>query len=152
MPENVETHAEVRYERKDANLWVVLCFSVALIVGAALAHLVVHGTMDHLEHAQATAEVREPQMPLSARENRPRFPAQLKVIEAKIKGPVLKVDDIHDMKQQREAENAVLHKYGWSDPAQGSVRIPIAAALRILDDPAAAKAHGIDARALKEAK
>jgi hypothetical protein len=152
MPEERQPHAEVRHERKDANLRWVLAFAVILIGAAITGHVLLYWLLGGLERRQEAAESRGASLPPIARENRPHFPAQLDVIREKHKGPALQVADTRDMEEQLRAENAVLGGYGWSNVAKGAVYIPIEEALRRVQDPEKARAHGIVAREMKEGK
>jgi hypothetical protein len=158
MPEDVqqvaEPHADttVRYERRDAQVWMAAAFAAILVAGAVTAHLVVYAMLAGLERRQRADEARAMPLPEIARENRPRFPAQLDVIRKQHGTPPLQVADLDEMKAQRDAEDAMLKSYGWSDKAKGTVRIPIEQALKLLQDPATAKAHGIIARDMREVK
>ena len=95
---------------------------------------------------------RSPQLPDDVRERRPRFPEQLDTIREKHHAAPLQVADYRDMQALRQRETALLETPGWSDRKTGKARIPIEAALKLIEDPAKAKAYGIIARELKEAK
>jgi hypothetical protein len=150
--EPAPAHTEVRYERKDANLRLVILFSVLLIAGAVVGHVVLYVMLGGMERQQEAQDQRGPQLPPVIRADRPHFPAQLQVIREQHKAPPLQVGDIDEMKKQRDAEEAYLTSYGPSDVHAGASRIPIAKALEMLADPAVAKDHGILAKEMKEPK
>jgi hypothetical protein len=155
MPEDVQQSAEephVRHERRDASMGAVVVFVAVLIGGAIVAHLVLYWMLGGMERRQRAEGARGPQLPPAARDDQAHFPAQLEVIREQYRSPPLQVADIHDMDAQRAAEDALLASYGWSDRAKGAVRIPIDAALRMIEDPEKAKAHGIIAKGMKVPK
>src|SRR5260221_368213 len=123
MPDAVDP--TVRHERKDASLGMVAVFAAALIGSAIVGHLVLYWMLAAMERRQQVERNRGPQQSPMAREDRPHFPAQLDVIRDRHRSPALQVADIRDMDTQREAEKSVLNSYGWSNPARGTVRIPI---------------------------
>ena len=131
--------AEVRHERRDAHIGLVLLVGGLLVVGAIAAHLVLYPLLRGMESRQRTANgSRSPQLPEDVRQHRPHFPEQLEAIRAKHHGAPLQVADYRDMEALRKRENDQLKR--------------IEAAFKLIEDPAKAKAHGIIARELKEAK
>jgi hypothetical protein len=148
MPEPVDL--AVRHERKDASIGMAAVFAATLIGVLIVGHLVLYWMLGAMERRQHADRERGPQQSPIARENREHFPAHLNAIRDQYRSPALQVADIHDMDVQRAAEDAVLKSHGWSNPSKGAVRIPIAEALRLIQDPATAKAHGISAREIKE--
>jgi hypothetical protein len=148
MPEPVDL--TVRHERKDASIGVVGVFAAALIGFAIVGHVVLYWMLGAMERRQQVERERGAQQSPIARENREHFPAQLNVIRDQYRSPALQVADIRDMDAQRAAEDTVLKSYGWANPSKGAVRIPIDEALRLIQDPATARAHGIIARDIKE--
>jgi hypothetical protein len=136
----------VRHERKDASITMAAVFAATLTGVLIVGHLVLYWMLGAMERRQQVDRERGPQQSPIARENRERFPGHLNVIREQYRSPALQVADIRDMDAQRAAEDAVLKSYGWSNPTKGTVRIPIDEALRLIQDPAAAGAHGIIAR------
>src|SRR5258708_38921979 len=141
MPEPIDT--AVRHERKDASIGMVVVFAATLIGSSVAGHLVLYWMLAAMENRQQVERERGPQQSPIARENRHQFPGQLNVIRDQYRSPALQVADISDMKVLRDAEDTLLNSYGWSKPAKVSLRIPIDDALRLIEDPAAAKAHAI---------
>jgi hypothetical protein len=149
MPEPVDL--TVRHERKDASIGMAAVFAATLIGVLIVGHLVLYWMLGAMERRQHADRERGPQQLSIARESREHFPGQINVIREQYRSPALQVADIRDMDAQRAAEDAVLKSHGWSNPTKGAVRIPIDEALRLIQDPAAARARGIITRDIKEA-
>jgi hypothetical protein len=145
-------HADVRYERQDARLKYVVWFSVIFVAVLVAGHITLFVLFTGIRNAQEAAEQKADRLPPIARGNRPEFPEHLQVIREQTGAPPLQTNDRQEMKELRDAEDAVLNSYGWSDPAKGTVHIPINEALKLIADPQFAKAHGIIARVVKESK
>ena len=131
-------HPEVQHEKSDANVGRIVLVGVTMAAAAILIHVVVAWQFDVY---RAREERKQPRLsPLAAK--RARFPDNID----KIPAPRLEVDDRTELKSLREAEEARLKNYGWSDPKAGTVHIPIDEAMRMLADPKAAEARGIRVR------
>jgi hypothetical protein len=150
MPET--NHAGVRYDRRDATMGLVVWFGALLTAGLIVVNLVLYPFLHSLESRErAEQESRRPPLPAEIRADRPRFPDQLEAIR-KNNGTPLQVADFRDLQALRDREDSVLQTYSWEDRKAGKVRIPIEAALKLIEDPETATRHGIVARAPKEAK
>ena len=118
MAEQHQVNPEVHHEESDANIGAVLGFGAALIVTAAIIHLlifVLFGYFNSREGVQVTAEY-----PLAASQG-PREPPE----------PRLQTNPRQDMADLRAKEDEWLGSYGWVDKNAGFVRIPIDAAMKL---------------------
>jgi hypothetical protein len=106
------------HEHTDANVSLIIQFAVWLTVAAILTHIglwFVFGIfVSQRERAGA------PEYPLAI-EQGPRLPA----------GPRLQQQPATEMYQFRLQEEAVLNGYSWMDRSAGTVRIPVAEAMRL---------------------
>src|SRR5262249_13628894 len=108
---------EVRFERKDANVrYIVLC-AVALVVVAAVTHLVLRAVLEGMRSREKPAG---PVQPLLSQE-RLRLPADMN----KVPEPRLQVSQETDMEQLRAYEEKLLDNkdqpYAWVDAKAGVV-------------------------------
>jgi hypothetical protein len=109
---------EVHHEHSDVNISAILGFGGALIVVAAVIHLLIYvlfGYFTSREQVQTTAEY-----PLAATQER-REPPE----------PRLQTDPRQDLADLRAKEDDQLTSYGWVDRNAGVVRIPIDAAMKL---------------------
>jgi hypothetical protein len=118
-PENLE-HREnpAHHEESDVNIRAILGFGGALIVVAAVVHLLIYvlfGYFDGREGVKVPAE-----FPLAASQGH-REPPE----------PRLQTDPRQDLADMRAKEDDVLGSYGWVDKNAGVVRIPIDAAMKL---------------------
>ena len=125
-PENREHHVNhephdnpaVTHEASDVNIRAILGFGVALIVVAAVVHLLIYvlfGYFNSRERVQGPAEY-----PLAAAQGN-REPPE----------PRLQTDPRQDLADLRAREQEQLTSYGWVDRNAGVVRIPIDAAMKL---------------------
>ncbi len=113
-----QTHEDVHHEHSDVNIAGILGFGAALIVVAAVIHLLIYvlfGYFSSRENAKVPAEY-----PLAAAQS-PREPPE----------PRLQTDPRQDMSDLRTKEDELLGSYGWVDKNAGVVRIPIDAAMKL---------------------
>jgi hypothetical protein len=110
--------ADLHREHGDVNIAAIFGFGGALIVVAAVVHLLIYvlfGYFDSRERIQAPAEY-----PLAAAESH-REPPE----------PRLQTNPRQDLADMRAKEDDVLGSYGWIDKNAGVVRIPIDAAMKL---------------------
>ena len=118
MADRHQTDPGVHHEESDVNIVGVLGFGAALIVVAAVIHLLVYvlfGYFNAREGVKVPAEY-----PLAASQG-PREPPE----------PRLQTDPRQDMTDLRATEDELLGSYGWVDRHAGVVRSPIDAAMRL---------------------
>jgi hypothetical protein len=106
------------HETRDISTRVVLWFAVSLVVGAVAVGLVTLLIFNVFGRFNEQAYPRE--YPL-AHVGAPQPPPP----------PRLQTKPREDLKELRAAEEAVLHSYGWIDPAGGVVHIPIERAMEL---------------------
>ena len=107
------------YEHTDANIWIIVKFAIWLLVSA----IVIHGgiwLMFELLVKQREATV-EATYPLAGEPTETRLPAS----------PRLQAKPANEIYEFRLKEDAILNGYGWIDRNAGTVRIPIAEAMRL---------------------
>jgi hypothetical protein len=116
-PENL-ANPGVSHEHSDVNITAILGFGGALIVVAAVVHLLIYvlfGYFNRREQVQTPAEY-----PLAATQEQRQPPE-----------PRLQTDPRQDMADLRAKEDDQLTSYGWVDRNAGVVRIPIDAAMKL---------------------
>jgi hypothetical protein len=104
------------YEHTDANVWIIVKFGLWLLISAVVIHVAM-GFMFGLFVQQR--EESDPQFPLAVGQER-RLPA----------APRLQQFPVNEHYEFRQGEEAVLQKYGWVSKEAGTVRLPIAEAMR----------------------
>ena len=118
------------YEHTDAHTWVIVKFVVWLIVSAVVIHAglgAMYQFMIDQGRSQDAADVR---YPLAVGQD-PRLPP----------APRLQQFPANDIYQFRRDEQALLDSYGWQNRDAGTVRIPVAEAMRLVVE------RGLPARA-----
>jgi hypothetical protein len=106
------------HEHTDANVSIIVQFALWLTASAIVVHILMWFTfavfVDRRENRGA------PEFPLAA-EQGARLPS----------GPRLQAKPANEIYDFRRRENAALDGYSWIDKAAGTVRIPIAEAMRL---------------------
>jgi hypothetical protein len=117
--ENLENHANpAHHEESDVDIRAILGFGAALIVVAAVVHLLSYVLFAYFSGREG---VRVPaEYPLAASQGHHEPPE-----------PRLQTDPRQDLADMRAKEDEVLGSYGWVDRNAGVVRIPIDAAMKL---------------------
>jgi len=116
--EYVNPAAGSGHEHTDADVKLIVKFGLWLAVAAVASHVGVWFLFGVFEQKNQRAGA--PEFPLAAQQG-PRLPA----------GPRLQDHPANEIYKFRLDEDAVLRGYGWVDRAAGTVRIPIADAMRL---------------------
>jgi hypothetical protein len=111
-------HQGVHYEESDVNVRTIFLFGGLLVVVAAVVHLVVWGLFLFFDQREAGRLPRE--FPLAAGQEL-RLPPE----------PRLQITPRVDLQEFRAREDEVLNGYSWIDRAAGTVRMPMADAMRL---------------------
>src|SRR5690242_17533711 len=109
----------VHHETTDINIRGVLTFGGGLIVAAAVIHLVIWVMFVFFEGREDVARP-SPEYPLAVGQEN-RLPPQ----------PRLQTNPREDLRNLRDAEDALLNSYGWVDKNNGVVHIPIRDAMKL---------------------
>ena len=117
-PEYAVTPPGAGYEHTDANVWIIVKFGIWLAISALIVHVGM-GLMFGLFVEQR--EVDEVRYPL-ATSTGVRLPAQPRLQR-------FPANEAYDIRRQ---EAAALDGYAWVDRNAGTVRIPIAEAMRMV--------------------
>jgi hypothetical protein len=117
-PEYAVTPPGAGYEHTDANIWIIAKFGVWLLVSAVIIHLGMGLMFGWFVEQRQSVDVQYPlavgtELRLPAQPRLQRFPAT----------------EAYDFRLQ---EAAALDGYGWVDRTQGTVRIPISEAMRLV--------------------
>jgi hypothetical protein len=119
--EYLSTPEGAGHEHTDANVRLIIQFTLWLVASAVATHLLMWGLfkwfIDNREDAQAQAV----EYPLAVKQER-RLPA----------GARLQAIPANEMLEYRQRENAELTEYGWVDRNAGTVRIPVEQAKELL--------------------
>lgn len=111
-------HQGVHHEESDVNVRTIFLFGGLLVVVAAVVHLVVWGLFLFFDQREAGRLPRE--FPLAAGQEL-RLPPE----------PRLQITPRVDLQEFRAREDEVLNGYSWIDRAAGTVRMPMADAMRL---------------------
>jgi len=109
----------VHHEAKDINIRGVLMFGAGLIVAAAVIQVLVWAMFAFYERRESAVQPM-PEYPLAAGQEN-RVPPE----------PRLQTNPREDLRNLRDAEDAVLNSYGWVDKNNGVVHIPIRDAMKL---------------------
>jgi len=112
----VSSKVEARYEKRDANIRSLVMFAAGLLM-VLVATLFAMAKL--FKYFTASQSLGPPASPFST--TRP-LPPQ----------PRLQVEPHEDLQRYREAEEELLHSYGWVDQKAGVVRIPIERAMDLI--------------------
>ena len=118
MADQHPVNPDVHHEHSDVNIRAILAFLGALLVVAAVVHLLIYllfGYFSGREGVQVPAAY-----PLAAGQGH-REPPE----------PRLQTDPRQDLADLRAREDELLGSYGWVDKNAGVVRIPIEAAMKL---------------------
>jgi hypothetical protein len=107
------------HETRDISTRVVVVFAVSLVVGAVLVYVAVWLLYVLYGNMQARAYPR--QYPMAQVGPPPLPPA-----------PRLQTKPREELKKMRAEEERYLNSYGWTDPARGTVHLPIERAMELL--------------------
>jgi hypothetical protein len=129
-PLEPEGSSHVAYEHGDADIVTVSKYAIALAFGVLIAASAMWGLFDYFTAHSNEEETTVPKMVL---EERPKLPPE----------PRLQATPKVYVKELRASEEEFLKSYGWIDPNQGIVRVPIDEAIAIV-----AK-KGLPSRAVK---
>lgn len=117
QPGKSSSHSTVGHELSDLKPGNIALFAAALAITITLVLVVSHWLFEFAMVQQA--ETQRPPSPLaSTREPMPE--------------PHLQVHAPKDLQEMRAAEDVVLKSYGWIDPKEGIVRIPVDRAMELL--------------------
>jgi len=108
---------ESRHELRDITVKPIIGFCIGLLLLMVVSLEVTRAMFNYF----AVREAR-PVSTLSLIKERPQLPPE----------PRLQVAPVQDLKQFRDAEENILHSYGWVNQQSGIVRIPIERAMRLI--------------------
>jgi hypothetical protein len=111
-------NAAVGYERRDVNPGGLVGFAITLTVSLLLIFVCLWVFFQYFERQAAYSDARRHPI-LSAPRALPPVPR-------------LQPDPIEDLHALRTSENEILNGYGWVDPKNNVVRIPIERAMQIM--------------------
>lgn len=109
----------VAHEHTDANTRAITSFGITLAFAVIVVEIFLWWMFDHF--ASREARLSPPVSALISAQAPTEPPA-----------PRLQGNPQLDMRQLRQAEDAVLNYYGWVDPDRGIVRIPIERAIDLI--------------------
>jgi hypothetical protein len=113
------SNPENRFEHGDVNFRALSKFAIGLVITAIFSAGLVLGIFQYLLH-------REGGVPASRIESPAQDARQLPP------EPRLEETPMTDLQEMRAAEDKILHSYGWSDQANGIVRLPIDRAMELI--------------------
>ena len=113
----VQNNPTVRHETRDVNIRAIFAFGAGLLIAGLLIHFLIWLLFGYFSSREA---LRTPAYPLAAGQAE-RLPPE----------PRLQTNPREDLRNLREAEDAVLRSYEWIDKNAGVVRIPIDEAMKL---------------------
>jgi len=121
-------HPEVGFEPGDLGPGHVFGFLISLFCGLLVVHVVLWGVFHHFGKAQyAGHQTTNPIM--TSNEELNEIGGDPALVFAK---PTVQPDPIADLNKFRASEEEEMTTYGWVDPSQGRVRIPVERAIDAL--------------------
>lgn len=117
-PHDLESidQATVHHEETDVNIRGIFVFAAGLMIVAIVIHLAVWGLFKYFDAREARGTVAH-----TLAEEEPRVPPE----------PRLQITPRQDLAAFRGREDAILNGYHWVDKQAGTVRIPIAEAMKL---------------------
>ena len=124
IEEGHDSNPEVSFERRDVNVFQITAFGIGLLISFMVVVFAMWALFVFLAHREDQANVPLPGKMASERQYVPPEPrlSGVRVEDGKIVAPVY---PRIELKELQEDEDAILNNYGWLDPANGTVRIPI---------------------------
>lgn len=106
-----------KYESRDINVRMVVCFAIGLVVSAIIVHFAIAWL-----HEDFALQYPSP------------HPASRIVMDARMIAPEprLQVNPAVDLKKFQAEEDSRLNSYGWVDQRAGVIRIPIQRAMDLI--------------------
>lgn len=119
---------EVRHERNEVNIGVIVRFGVWLVVAGIVINFIAWGLFHYFSNREDRLEPPPPPLVSSPSDRLPPDPRLQGAPGSKfpLQNPVL------EMEAYKKAEEDLLDSYGWADKQAGRVRIPIERAKQIL--------------------
>jgi hypothetical protein len=111
-------YQEIRHELRDVIVRPIVGFCIGLLLLVVLTFWVTRALFDYF----AAREARSTAPAASMNTERSQLPPE----------PRLQVKPVQDLKQVRDAEESILHSYGWANQQSGTVRIPIERAMQLI--------------------
>jgi hypothetical protein len=106
---------EVSHETSDVDVKAILRFAAALAIIAVVIHIALYGLLRYYEQREARRDV-------ASQQPREEAPPE----------PRLRVAPRADLAEMRQAEDRLLHSYGWVDREKNIVRVPIEQAMEMV--------------------
>lgn len=110
-------HQQTRHELRDVTVRPIVGFCIGLLLLVAFSFWVTRVLFKYFAAREAKVA-----STLSLVEARPQLPPE----------PRLQVLPVQDLKQIRDAEESILHSYGWVNQRAGIVRIPIERGMQLI--------------------
>jgi hypothetical protein len=114
----VPDNPDVQHETSDANILAIFGFGLALLVAAAIVHVLVWLLFGYFAAREAEGPA-------------PRFPLAVKQLNRLPPEPRLQPNPRDDLIELLIRESQVLSTYGWVDKEEGVVRLPIERAMSL---------------------
>jgi hypothetical protein len=108
----------IRHELRDVSAGPIVTFAISLFLLVAFSFWITRLMFNHF----AAREAKSSSPHLSWAGSKPALPPE----------PRLQVSPAQDRRQLRDAEEQVLHSYGWVNQPSGVVRIPIERAMQLI--------------------
>jgi hypothetical protein len=116
---NPGPHGPRDYEDRDIHLRPILLFGIGTAVFTVITFYVMKHILFKLESQTARRDV-----PVSVFAGQRLLPPE----------PLLQVDEVRNLQEQRAVEQARMSTYGWVDPAAGVARIPVERAIQLITE------------------
>jgi hypothetical protein len=120
-----DANAEVSFERRDVNVFQITAFGIGLLISCMVVVFAMWALFAFLAHREDSANVAMPGKMAAERQYVPPEPRLSGVVLEDGKISPHPVYPRVELKEMLEDEDAILNNYGWVDPANGTVRIPI---------------------------
>lgn len=116
---------QVSFERKDINIVQITGFGIGLLVAFMATVVAMYALFVWFAHREDKVNPANPPAMMSEKQTAPE-------------GPKLQSSPLKEVEEMRENEEILLNSYGWSDQAKGVARIPVAQAIDMVAQNAAA--------------
>lgn len=125
-----ETNPQVSFERADVNVFQITGFGIGLVISCIVVVFAMWALFAYLANRE---NAKNAPMPVAMSDQRQRVPPEPRlsgvVVDANGARSAHPVYPRVQLEEMHDDEDAILNTYGWVNPNNGTVRIPIAQAI-----------------------
>jgi hypothetical protein len=127
-----DANAQISFERRDVNVFQITAFGIGLLIGTLVVVFAMWALFAYLVHRE---DARNGPVVASMVAEKQHIPPEPRLSGVKVENGQVDPHPVYPKVELGELladEDAILNNYGWIDPANNKVRIPIAQAIDIV--------------------